>query len=260
MLNRRKAISATLILSVVVILTGIYLLYQPTESTNNPALVVIRIDDIQDYAFKDAQLHLIEHSIQNKIPLSLAIIPSYFGEDTELVNAVKQNINAGSEISVHGWEHENMTQYTFNEQKMRLMYAKQTLKNTLNVETGILVPPMFSYNDDTIRAMEETDYTTISGLIEFNKKEWLSQKIQSIPATIELSDYSNNEWQIREIETILSELRDSINEFGYAIIVTHPQEFMNQNELNMDATAKYEQLVQQIAEDFSFNTIEGLHT
>jgi peptidoglycan/xylan/chitin deacetylase (PgdA/CDA1 family) len=251
-----------LILTVFIILAaaGLHFVYEPTESVGNPALVVIRLDDVQDYAFKEAQLYLLNYSTQNKIPLSLAIIPGYFGQDNELIEAIKQNINSGSEITVHGWEHENMSQYTFSEQKIRLINSKQLLKDTLNVETDILVPPMFSYNDDTIRAMEETGYATISGISEFHKKEWISQKIQSIPATIELSDYSNNTWQMKDISAIIPEIESSIEEYGYAIIVTHPQEFMNGNELNLDATVNYEQLLQEIAKDSSFNTIEGLKT
>ena len=106
--------------------------------------------------------------------------------------------------------------------------------------------------------MEETEYTIISGLTEFHEKGCVSEKIQSIPATIELSDYSNNAWQMKSKSIIISELQASVKEHGYAIIVTHPQEFINANKLNPEAVMKYEQIVQEIAEDYSFNTIECL--
>lgn len=256
-MNRQKVFASILVLSIILTLIGLYTLHGSTENAKNPPLVVIRIDDIQDYAFREAQIYLLNHSMQNKLPVSLAIIPAYFGQDKELIEAIKQNIKSGTEISVHGWEHENMSQYDFNEQKIRLINAKQTLKTVLNVETDILVPPMFSYNDDTIRAMEETQYTTISGLSEFHKKEWLSQ-VQSMPATIELCDFSNNTWYMKDKNTIISELQTSIQENGYAIIVTHPQEFIKNNGLDPQRTIKYEQIIEEISKSFSFTTIGNL--
>ena len=257
-MNKQKIFALIFVTVMILIAIGLYSTNTPSEKTANPALVVIRIDDIQDYAFKDAQLYLLEHSRHNNLALSLAVIPAYFGEDHELVEAVKQTIISGSEVVAHGWEHENLSQYTFNEQKLRLLKAKQFLEESLDAKTNVLVPPMFSYNNDTIKAMEETDYTIISGLSEFHEKGWISERIQSIPATIELSNFSNNTWHMKSSSTIISELQASIDEHGYAIIVTHPQEFINDNKLNLEAAVKYEQILQEIADDFSFNTIEGL--
>ena len=57
---------------------------------------------------------------------------------------------------------------------------------------------------------------------------------------------------------ILKEVEASVEEYGYAVIVTHPQEFMDGNSLNRDIANEYEQILQSILENFSFNTIEGL--
>lgn len=255
----KREISVIFLFSVIIlILVGLHSANTPSNEEVNPRIVVIRIDDVQDYAFKDAQLYLLNYSKLNKLPLSLAIIPSYFGKDQDVVDAVKQAIISGSEVTVHGWEHENLSQYTLNEQKIRLLEAKDLLEKTLNIKSNVLVPPMFSYNDDTIKAMEETGYTLISGSSEFHERGWVSEKIQSIPATIELSDYSNNTWQIKSKNKIILELNASIEEHGYAIIVTHPQEFINDNKVNIEVAMKFEQILQDISEDFSFNTIEGL--
>ncbi|UCC58538.1 MAG: polysaccharide deacetylase family protein [Candidatus Bathyarchaeum sp.] len=228
------------------------------KKTAKPPVIVVRIDDVQDFAFKDAQLYLMEYSRVNKLPVSLAIIPKFFGMDHELVEATIQAIRAGSEVVVHGWEHEDLAQFALDEQNLRLLEAKQYLEKTLNTETKVLVPPMFSYNSDTIIAMETTGYTIISGLSEFHEKGWASVRIQSIPATIELSDYGNETWQMKSRSVILKEVEASIEKYGYAMIVTHPQEFMEYNSLNRDVANEYEQILQSILENFSFNTIEGI--
>jgi hypothetical protein len=117
---------------------------------------------------------------------------------------------------------------------------------------------MFSYNSNTIKAMEETNYTLISGISEFHQKGWISEKIQSIPATIELCDFSNNSWKMKSKETISSELKLSIEKFGYAIIVTHPQEFLTNNDLDLEIANHFEKILHEISKNYGFNTINNL--
>ena len=228
------------------------------KKSPKPPVIVVRIDDIQDYAFKEAQLYLMEYSRVNKIPVSLAIIPKVFGQDREIVEATKKAIKSGSEAVVHGWEHEDLAQLTLDEQKLRLLEAKQSLEKTLDAKTTVLVPPMFSYNNNTIEAMETTGYTIVSGLTEFHEEGWASANIQSVPATIELSDYPNQTWQMKSRSVVMKEVEASIEEYGYAMIVTHPQEFMKDDGLNLEFAQEYEQILQNILETFSFNTIEGI--
>ena len=243
-------------LSIIIVTVVLHGTVEPVEESK-PAIVVIRIDDIQDYAFRDAQIYMMEQARTNNIPLSLAVIPTYFGEDYELVEAVKQTLRSGSEVTAHGWKHENLSQYSLMEQETRLLEAKQFLEETLNSEVTVLVPPMFSYNNDTVAAMEATDLTIVSGLTEYHEKGWASDHVQSIPATIELCDLAYNVWTMKSKEAVLSELQASITEHGYAIIVTHPQEFITEGKLNPEIAANYEQILQAIAQNYSFNTIEG---
>lgn len=257
-MKRQITVVAILVAVIVLVAFGLHTEPAPLQENNNPPLVVLRVDDIQDYAFREAQLYLLEHCRHNRIPLSLAVIPMYFGEDNELVGAVKQTINAGSEVTIHGWEHENLSLCNLDEQKLRLAEAKDFLEETLNIKTCVLVPPMFMYNNDTITAMDETGYTIVSGSSEFHMIGWVSENILSIPATVELSNYSSNAWNMKSKETILSELNASIEEHGYAVVVTHPQEFIKNNRLNQEAVKKYEQIHEAVLESFSFNTIEGI--
>jgi predicted deacetylase len=258
---KSKKIAATIIvLSIVSVLIIVNLNTKATISLDptNPALVVIRLDDVQDYAFKEGQLFLFEHSQNNNIPLSLAIVPNYFGNDQEIVETVKQTIDNGSEVAVHGWEHENLSQSSYLDQKTKLIDGKNRLEEILDCKINLLVPPMFSYNNDTIKAMEDTGYEILSGLAEYHKFGWLTEKIQSIPATIELSDYSENRWQIKSKDQIITELNNSIEKYGYATIVTHPQEFYTNEEFNEKTGEQYQAILKTISETYSFNTLKGL--
>jgi predicted deacetylase len=223
-----------------------------------PSIVVIRIDDIQDFAFKEAQLALLEHGIANEIPLSLAIIPQIFGADFELVDLVKRAIQHKAEVAVHGWKHEDLTQFSLIEQKRRLFQGKIHLEVTTNCSTSILVPPMFSYNNDTINAMSELKYDVISGLAELQKPGMVSNEVINIAGTIELSNYEDKKWQMKTIDTVLTELAISIQTHGYAVIVTHPQEFIRNEEISIDLLKRYETIIEKIGERYSFTTLERL--
>jgi predicted deacetylase len=258
MRKQHYIIIVSVIIAVSIALTLSNAAMAPPEKSSKPPVIVIRIDDIQDFAFKDAQLYLMEYSRVNGIPVSLAVIPNFFGNDHELVEKTIQTSKSGCEVVVHGWEHENLTQFKFDEQKVRLLEAKQHLEETLDTKTEVLVPPMFSYNNDTIKAMEETGYKVVSGLTEFHEKGWASEEILSLPATIELSDFANDTWRIKNQSEILKEVEASVETHGYAMIVTHPQEFMNGNALDQEIANIYEQILENISETYSFTTIEGL--
>jgi peptidoglycan/xylan/chitin deacetylase (PgdA/CDA1 family) len=194
----------------------------------------------------------------NNVPLSLAIIAKVFGSDRELVDTVKTALRSGFEATVHGWEHENLTVLTLTEQEQRLRLARQALKEMLNVDANVLVPPMFCYNNDTLRAMHLAGYEVISGLAELQQKGPLSDGILSIPATVELSDFANGTWKMKSVQTVINELNSSIQLQGYAIILSHPQEFMKDGKLNQDAVTIYSDLLRNIGSTYSFAVLETL--
>jgi peptidoglycan/xylan/chitin deacetylase (PgdA/CDA1 family) len=228
-----------------------------TDARREP-LVVIRVDDVQDYAFRQGQLFLLWHSIANEIPLSLAVIVGDFGADKELFDAMTCLIHMGSEVTIHGWKHEDLAELTLIQQQEILLNGKMRLKEVLGVDATILVPPMFSYNDDTVTAMQTTGLKVISGLAELHGKGYVAQEVVSIPATVELSILENETWHIKTVDEVLEELDASIAAHGFAVIVTHPAEFIKDGALNEEATATYDELVRIIREWYSFTVLDGL--
>ena len=222
------------------------------------AIIVIRIDDIQDYAFRDAQLYLLEYNIENQIPASLAIIAREFGADKLLVETVKSAVHLGSEVVVHGWEHEDLTQLSLQDQKTRLQNAKRLLRETLGFDATTLAPPMFNYNEDTLTAMQVSGYKTVTGLSELQQQGQLPKGILSIPATIEVSDYTNGTWAIKSLESLVKEINTSILVHSYATILTHPQEFLINGTLDQNRVEIYKSLTQYIETYYFFTTLDRL--
>lgn len=215
------------------------------------------MDDIQDFAFREAQFFLLNNSIQNHIPLSLAVITGTFGADSEIVQTVKLAVNSGSKVAVHGWEHEDLAKLTFREQLKLLFQAKNRIQEILDVNTGTLVPPMFSYNEATLDAMHEEGYDIISTSKDLDEPGLISG-VRSLPATIELSDYSNGLWMIKSYESVKAEILMSVKKYGFAVMVTHPQEFITNGNLNQTTAAFYTTLLGNLKGAYSFKTLEEL--
>ena len=220
--------------------------------------VVIRIDDIQDYAFHDAQIQLLKHSVTRGYPLSLGVIAKDFGLDVELTEAVQAAIRTGSEIGVHGWIHEDLTQLTANEQEIQFLRAKNRLWNTVEVNTRVLIPPTYSYSNDTLLAMRQAGYEIVSGYIDLNEGGIDSEGIVSVPATVELSELSGDNWTMKSVDEVMAAFNVSIGSNGYAVIVTHPEEFLQNGTLNENALERYYQIIDSINSRFELTTLAGL--
>ena len=232
--KKRKRRTAILLAGLAIVLGFILVavLRAPAENREPPA-VVLRIDDIQDYAFAPAQIFLLDESLINEIPMSLAVIPGVFGDDWQIVEKVKLASSRNSEITAHGWMHENLATFSGEKQAALLSQAKARLKEVLGCDPETLVPPMFSFNEDTFQAMQATGYEIISSSISVSYPG-VDSGVKMIPGTVNLSDYSENEtnWQMKALASIEAEIAGSVAKYGFAVIVTHPQEFLDGEELN----------------------------
>ena len=255
---RRKRLTAISIagLSILLIIIAIVTLKTPIGNREPPTLV-IRVDDVQDFAFREAQLFLLNESIINQVPLSLAVIVGMFGEDGGIVQTVKLAVSSGSEVAVHGWKHEDLAKLSFGEQVALLSRSRTQAKEMLDYDVEVLVPPMFSFDEDTLAAMNEEGYNIISTVADYVEPGLMSNVI-SLPATIELSDFSNGIWNMKSLDSIKAEISRSVQKYGFAVIVTHPQEFINDGELNQVNTELYRALLTTLKEDYSFETLETL--
>lgn len=233
------------------------ILRAPAENKELPPLV-LRIDDIQDYAFREGQFSLLNESAACGVAVSLSIIAGKFGQDKEIVQAVKGAVDAGSEVAAHGWNHEDLTAFSLEEQAALLARARARIQQIFDGDMKILVPPMFSFNEDTISAMQASGYTIISSFSNYTEPGLLSKAI-SIPGTVNLSDLSNNAtWKMKDIDSIWVEVSVSVQKYGFAVIVTHPQEFLENGELIQAKKESYRALLDRLKEGYSFKTLEKL--
>lgn len=250
------ALAIFLAAAALISIVAIAILPSLTESSELP-LLVLRVYDIQDCAFKAAQLFLLNQSVQNNLPLSLGIIAGSFGSDAEIVEAVKSAVASGSEVIVHGWQHENLAELSLIDQMRILFEAKTRLKEALYVSTTILAPPMFSFNNETLTEMKRESYKILSTSSDLHNVGAIGEII-NIPATVELSNYANGTWTMKSEDMLNLELRKSVQTYGYAVLLTHPQEFIKNGTLNNETTTAYTALIQHLLKLYQLKTIETL--
>ena len=255
--DRKRLIISMVAAALVLISILLVVLIRTSSATHELPAVVVRIDDIQDFAFKDAQLFLLNESRLDQMPVSLAVIPAAFGSDNITVDSVKQSISLGSEIAAHGWKHEDLALLSQSEQSALLWQSKERLKAVLNVDTRILIPPFYSSNRDTLEAMKTQGYSIISTLASLAQPA-PDAVLTSIPATVELSIYANGAWQMKSCDTAMSEVMISIRQYGFAVVITHPQEFLVNGKLDPSREQIYRSLVAALKADYGCQTLSHL--
>jgi peptidoglycan/xylan/chitin deacetylase (PgdA/CDA1 family) len=257
MTKRKVTIIGGAVILILLALTAI-LTVRASTANREPAPVAIRVDDIQDFAFREAQLFLLKESQQENVPLTLAVIAGAFGRDQELVQATRKAISPGCGCAgVHGWQHEDLSQLALEQQTLLLSQAQNRIRQLLDYDTRILIPPLYNANEDTIRAMHADNYTIISTFAGLAEPKSISS-VTNLPATVAMSTYTNGVWTMKSAEAIKLEMKQSVDQYGLAVIVTHPQEFLAGEKLNPEKTEIFRALLQTLKQDYTLRTLDTL--
>ncbi len=242
------------LLSVIMILNLGNLILQPSFSEiisygNNGTArstcncVVFRMDNIQDYWVRGGQLAAMNQFIFRNQSVTLGMIMGSIGEDTEIVNKIKQGSDSGLfKLAMHGWNFSEFTAQTEEEQRNSLDNSNKKMIEMFGNSSNILLPPYGAFNGDTINAMKQVGMNILSGntssfdQFELNgnnneSSSLSSSPIQSeniyyIPATISFKDYYGGQYIQNSLENIFNNATQSIRSYGYAVIVLDPQHFM----------------------------------
>jgi peptidoglycan/xylan/chitin deacetylase (PgdA/CDA1 family) len=209
---------------------------------SNCNCVVFRLDDIQDYWISSAQLAVMNQFKLKNQSLTLGIIMNSIGNDSEIINNVKQGSDSGLfELAVHGWNHAYYTQLSQEEQKKSLIDSSTKMIRLFGKTSEIFIPPFDAFNDDTINAMKQADTKILAGNgssfnelklsdnnteLQTSSSAAQSKDILYIPATISFKDYYGGEYLRNSLQDIFNNATQSVGAYGYAVIVIHPQDFM----------------------------------
>lgn len=235
-----------------------YTLAQKPNVAPSCNCVVFRMDDIQDYYASEAQIAAMNLFASMGQPLSLGLIMNGTREDLEIIEKVAEGAKNGSfELGIHGWNHEDFTELSKSDQKSTLQMANERMLKMFGNTSDIFVEPKGRFNNDTIKVMKELGFKVSSSIISsensfdggesvFNYthlKMWVhsndtknrsspeaSSTIYHVPGMLAYTDYQNGKLVKVPMNEILSAIDDNIQQYGYSVIVFHPEDFMQRDE------------------------------
>jgi peptidoglycan/xylan/chitin deacetylase (PgdA/CDA1 family) len=233
----------------------------PTEITSCNC-VAFRLDDIQDYWINDVQIEIMEIFNERGIPITIGIIGSEIGEDTQIVSYINQSIPSNLlEIANHGWKHEDFTEYDKKTQSHLIKNTNEQLQNIFGVTSTVFIPPYNEYNNDTISAMNENGITHFSSstIIANPPYPMIDAQLYSFPTGASTGELYLETSLFTGInhKLTLSQIQNNISEYGFAVVMMHPQEFSviegeeHLNQINWNQIRELELLLDRIK-------IEGL--
>ncbi len=194
--------------------------------------VIFRFDDVQGWWEHDIQTTVLSTFIDTHTKVTPAVVMVKYGNDTGVVETVKAGQRAGLfEVALHGWHHDDFSAKTFDEQTSDLTKANAKLQRLNGVRSNIFVAPYDAVNNNTLKAMQANNLTVLSadanGLpFVFPQKDNTTNGIANVPFTVNFID-QNRPLQAngKTSQQILQEIQASIDRNGYAVLLSHPQDF-----------------------------------
>lgn len=240
--------------------------------------VVFRLDDIQDDFVDTAQIAAMNIFIERNQSLSLGIIMNDIGKDLRITGKVGEGSQIGLfEMGIHGWDHIDYTKLSGSEQRTSLAMANEKMKQVFGNSSDIFVPPYGYFDNSTLRAMNDLGIRIISAALfselnfdrgnsifnySSNRSMYGNSELGAlntrpihIPGLVAYKAYENGMPIGNSSGLLLKGITDNIQEYGYSVVVFHPQDFVytdaggrisSESQLNMTEVDEFSQLVDNI--------------
>ena len=203
--------------------------------------VVFRMDDVQDYWVQAGQLAAMDLFLSKHLPLSLGLIMHDVGNDSRIVDKVREGSQSGLfELALHGWDHVDYTKLGERVQESTLRLANQKMERIFGRTSDIFITPYGTFNDATLQAMTRNGLKILSSVFfaednfDHGKSVFVANGsnnnaklgIYHLPATVAYKEEEGNRFIKNSIESILATVDQNIAQYGYSVIMLHPQDFM----------------------------------
>jgi len=226
----------------------------PIETCN---CVAFRFDDVQDYWLNDVQIQFMDVFVEKEIPLTIGIIAYAFGDDIKLFNFVNDNHENNFEIASHGMGNIPFTEFSKEEQDDILKQSVQSIEDKLGITPKIFVPPQNRFNEDTKQVLVNNGFTHISSSLLHGDSPPFplkGEELYRFPeiGTTGIFDPENNIFVGVTHEETFSDTLNGLEKYGFAVIVSHPQEFSTvingtyTNQVNNSQISELEKLIEKI--------------
>jgi hypothetical protein len=190
--------------------------------------------------------------------LSIGIIGNLFG-DSQIVNFVRDIYNSQSdcfkfELASHGWNHEDFPTFNLSNQIQLMQNTQNKVMQIFGTAPKTFFPPYNSLNADTLTACRTVGFKVISSEVPQDPPPYpMSGNFFKWPvntATGALLQTPEPHWEPVPYSKVFAEIQDQIRTYGFAAVMMHPFEFVDQNtnEVNQTAIGELRTLIQMVKE------------
>lgn len=192
--------------------------------------VSFRLDDIQDYYDRDGQMAVIKLFHDENETLTIGIIGNALGQDKDLVSFL-QHYRKDVEFANHGWRHEDFSVLSAEDQAKLMSQTNTKILDLFGIKPVTFIPPFNRLSNGTSEAASQNGMVIISADKKQDHIALDTSHVYHLPINANVSDYDEEKlyWKTFGNDVVLSDVEKGITRDGYAIIMLHPRDFVDQN-------------------------------
>jgi len=194
--------------------------------------VAFRLTPVQDYFLDDVQIEVIDTFVRKDSPITIGIIGNLFGKDAKLIDYIKNTLEKNNqliEIANNGWNYEDFSDLTSEEQSSLIKQSNDQISSVLDVEPAVFIPPYENFNAATILALRENNLNHISSTIQKDPPPYQLSNLEfyHFPSGVVTGKFNPESGVIELIhyEETFSEVQKILDQYGFTVITLETRVF-----------------------------------
>jgi len=238
------------------------------------------MDDVHDNFHDSAQLEVMNLFLTQNKSISLGLVMSKIGNDSAIINKIAVGDQKGLfELGIHGWDHIDYSRLSISNQTLSLLAANKKMNLLFHHNSTIFIPPYNAFNNDTVTAMKAANLHILSSSTVQDKdtkgyfnstlpvRQPSEDTVYHMPQVSTFAELDKKSiWVQLPLSNIITAIQGGVNEYGYAVVVLHPQNFLTvegnktTQKLDQNAIENLSRLVSVVAEKYQISTFEKVVT
>jgi peptidoglycan/xylan/chitin deacetylase (PgdA/CDA1 family) len=199
--------------------------------------VVLRVDDVQAFAYRDVTRSLLADADTYDTRLVLGVIPKGILED-EFIQGLIRDHSCNVELALHGWDHSSGNDGSFEFEKADetaareiIRKGKEVVEQLTDTDPVTFIPPGNEVSDGAKKALES------EGI------RYLSADNTDGEFGMDATTYDFPNKKMVEVPDVLKGCDKKFAENKTCIIVLHPQDYLTGDAIDPEKYAKYIELL-----------------
>lgn len=218
-------------------------------------LVIFRLDDV-GFGSISALITIMDVFLMKNHNLSLGLVMNPVDRERLLVEKIQYGKNQGLfELVLHGWDHADYAKLNEKVQEDSLYKGAEKMHNLFGVSSKTFIPPYNSFNNSTLKAMNNIGIKIISSTLNYEDEKDIfrvetneniitdPERTYHVPETASFEKWDRNGHPIRiPLNEILDDIDLSLWYYGYAVITMHPITFVKLQDGQSDCVVDEHQI------------------